>query len=99
MKVLEDCIKQTICSAFYHLQWLAALAFFVTHHPSNAPCDMLRALVCKPNFACGETSDHSVAEQRFLCHMLSSGFFTSVCSLNANILEQTVCSEMLEFKL
>jgi hypothetical protein len=31
--------------------------------------------------------------------MLSSGLFTSICSLNANVLEQTLCSKMLEFKL
>jgi hypothetical protein len=66
MKML-DCIKNTICSAYSHLQWSAASVFCVTHHPSIAPCDMLLSLVCKPNFACGEASDHSVAEQRFLC--------------------------------
>jgi hypothetical protein len=65
MKILDDCMKQTICSAFYHLQWSAASAFFVAHRPSIAPCDMLRSLVCKPNFDCGEVSDHNVAQQRF----------------------------------
>jgi hypothetical protein len=79
MKVLDDCIKQTIHSAFYHVHWLSTLAFFVTHHPSIAPCDMLCALVCKPNFACGETYDHSAAEQRFLClnQELPERFFVS----------------------
>jgi hypothetical protein len=33
------------------------------------------------------------------CHMLSSGLFTGICSLNANISEHTVCSEALAFKL
>jgi hypothetical protein len=30
--------------------------------------------------------------------MLSSGLFTGVCGLNANVSEQTVCSETLAFK-
>lgn len=79
MKMLDDCIKQSICSAFSHLQWSAAPAFFVTHHPSIAPCDKLHSLVCKPNFACWEASDHSVAEQRFLClnQELPQKFFVS----------------------
>jgi hypothetical protein len=33
------------------------------------------------------------------CCMLSSVWFTGVCSLNANVSEQTECSETLAFKL
>jgi hypothetical protein len=33
------------------------------------------------------------------CQMLSSALFTGICSLNANISEHTVCSEMLAFTL
>jgi hypothetical protein len=32
-------------------------------------------------------------------HVLSSGLFTVVCSLSVNVLEDTVCSETLAFKL
>lgn len=79
MKMFDDCIKQTICATFSHLQWSAASAFCLTPHPSIALCDMLHSLVCKPNFACGEASDHSVAEQRFLClnQELPQRFFMS----------------------
>lgn len=79
MKMLDDYIKQTICSAFPHLQWSAASAFCVTHRPSIDPCDMLHSLVCKPSFACWEASDHSVSEQRFLClnQELLQRFFVS----------------------
>jgi len=89
MKMLGDYIKQTICSALSCLQWLAASAFCVTHHPSIDPCDMLRSLDCKPSFAFWEASDYSVAEQRFLC--FKPGITTEVlCVISPHHLQSSL---------